>query len=222
MQIKTEIIKSHPFSYIEELKSITCIRSFDDILKIRDILFTLIPWTIENGVLIELEDMYEKFKRRECGGWCGLHAQIFQLIMQGYKVSCETLNYGLNGFGISHVANKVTYSNEAYYIDSYFAKHYVDGEGLPLTFNALMELLHMRKFEDIHSFYGPVKKYLQNEKEWDLITPEDFESRIVNFFDSKGMKKILRKIFGCEDFRILMTIRIPPTVKKEEYYYGDI
>jgi len=222
MNIKPKIDFTHPFPFIDELKYIKEIKNFNDIIKIRDIVYSLVPWTEENQDLTDLREIYPKLKKREFGGWCSFHAKVFKEILQGYKVPCEIFNFGLHGYGITHVANIVTYLAKDYFLDSYFAKHYVDNEGYILELKDLMELIQMRRFEDIHASYSSVEKSLQQEGGWVNVCPIDFEKNILTFFESKNMDKILRKIFGGNDFRLLMLVQIPPNVKKEDFYYGEL
>jgi hypothetical protein len=216
---------THPFPYIKELENITKIETLADVLYIRDLVFSLIPWTLEpftgNAIEKGVENLYNGFKNRTISGWCGLNAEFFRLIICGYQVRCWSFNYGLAKYQITHVATVVDLCERStfielnglpFIIDPYFARHYLYMDEFPLTYHQLIDFIHKRKMDLITTSYGNVKKPVWDIKNQGFLykTPQEFERTILNFYKTDlNYDEIMKKIFGDIDPKLLMLLKIP-------------
>jgi hypothetical protein len=217
---------THPFPYIKELENLPKIETLNDVLFVRDFVFSLIPWTpkpfIGNAIEKGVENLYYGFKDKTLSGWCGLNAEFFRLIICGYQVRCWSFNYGLTNYQITHASAVVNLCERSGYvnliglpflIDPYFAKYYSYLNDFPLTYYQLMDLVHQRKTDLITSTYAIkiVKPVWDVEKQIFVDrSPQEFEKTVVNFFKNNlNYDEVMSKIFGDNDPILLMNIKIP-------------
>jgi hypothetical protein len=217
-------MNEHPFPYIDELKDIPEIKTFSDIIKIRDFVFSLIPWGPQpfsgNAMEAGVKDLYNGFKKKTIFGWCGLNAEFFRLIICEYHIRCWPFNYGLSNYDLSHVGAVTDLSEKRglmdleripFYMDVYFCKHFTFQGEFPLTFDRLIDLIHKRKTNLITPVYGVCKKPVWDTGSQKFIdrSPEEFEKMIMDFYrDKLDYNQLMEKIFGENDPLLLMLIRI--------------
>jgi hypothetical protein len=199
---------------IPELQDVPEIRTFQDILKVRDFVFSTVPWFKEptdlrmnfhtNNVL----NLYWDFKQYKAGGWCGLNATFFDLLMYWYGIRTRPYNYGVSFYGLTHIGIIVEYDGIEFFMDPYFAAHYVHRDGFPLPFRDLMNLIQDRKFDRFCSEYSSDarKLVLEEDGTYTQWSPEEMVE--MAFVGSPNYKKTLTRIFGVDDPRILMLIKI--------------
>jgi len=222
---------THPFPFIEELKDLFRIRKFQDILRIRDFVFSLIPW----GVIPydgprgsrDVKDIYYKCKNNELFGWCGFNADFFKLLMDGYGVKCSSLNYGLNDLQISHCVEIVNLADRVEFgqvcsmeilIDIYFCKYYSYLGEFPLRYDELISFIREKKFNHIIPVYGDVKKkkvyIIDGKKEIFYVTPQELEKEVLSFFKvNLDLDSNLQKKYGDSNPLSLMQTIIPGVSK---------
>jgi hypothetical protein len=211
---------SHPFPFIKELYCLMEIKTFTDVVFLMDFVYSIVPWTIKNSNInlnSDIKQLYEGLKKKEIGGWCGFTSIFLKILLDGYKIPNELFNHGLAGYSLTHMGVIITLNGIKYYIDPYFCKYYTDKSGDPLVLDKLLYLIQERKFNEIISRHRHINKNMQTQTGWDVVTSYKFESIVLEFFKSMGMDNILKKIFGGTNSLLLMLIKIPPTVKKEDF-----
>lgn len=176
------------------------IKSFDDIVKINSHIFELIPWTVvpvtELVTAANIETLWQQFKLRQRGGWCGLHAETLQYVLQqSYGLTTRIYNFGIDSF--SHVVVIVTW-NEEYLFDPYFAKHYGN-----LSFESLKQFIIEGRFEAIKSAYGDVHKPVEIDGNWELWTPQKLEASVMEGFRALGYDEFMTS-FKTNNFENLL------------------
>jgi len=202
---------------IKELIGIDKVETFDDLLKIRDFCFRLIPWTPVAYKIHSDDNLFDlcaKFKKNQIGGWCGLNANFFSHLMwQVYgfdKHGCEPFNYGLKDF--SHVTLIVRLAEDKeYLIDPYFCRHYVFENGDPLEFKNLIFLIFNRDLGKIHEIYGTDFKYVYQEAQKDFLKwgPEKLQDSVMDsWIQLKNYETFMKDLFNSTDSKLLMLSRI--------------
>jgi len=218
-----------PFPFIKELKDIEYLRGFNDVLEVMGMVYETVPWSMkpytEEIKFDDIEEMYRKFKKLEIGGWCGLNAEFFKWVIEGYRrkdlsIRYRSYNYGLSNSlpktnippyeGFTHVGVLVEIDCMEYFYDPYFARYYVHIDGYPLQFRDLLYLISERKFDKYKSAFLPLKKtILREDGSIDKIAPESFIKEILDFFNTQNFLKHLKDVFGTENPDSLMLIKIP-------------
>lgn len=198
---------------IPELQDIPEIRTFQDIMGVRDFVFSTVPWFKEptdlrmnfhtNNVL----NLYWDFKQYKAGGWCGLNATFFDILMYWYGIRTRPYNYGISSYGLTHIGIIVEYDGIEFFMDPYFAAHYVHRDGFPLPFRDLMNLIQERKYDHFLSVYSDVRKPIKEEDgSYTSRTPEEVLK--LAYAASPYYKSTLMRIFGVDDSRALMLIKV--------------
>lgn len=203
---------------IPELQDIPEIRTFQDIMRVRDFVFSTVPF-LDNPTALNVDlrqyggfsaksitQLYQDFKSFKAGGWCGINATFFDILMTRYGIKTRPYNYGLPEQGLTHIGIIVTYDGIEFFMDPYFAAHYVHKDGFPLAFRDLMRLVTDRKFDRFHSQYSDIKKPVL--KEDGTIGWRSPEHNMDFVTAGSPYKKTLMSIFGVDDPRILMLIKI--------------
>jgi len=190
--------------------------SFQDLLKIRDYVFSVVPWNrtpFEGIGSTSIADLLRGFVTREIGGWCGLNAEYFQRILYRYihngsnLSSTRPYNFGLIKHKITHVGIVVTFDGMEFFLDPYLGVHYNHIDGFPLTFQALMGLISDRKFDRILPVYSNATKPVQTDSGWQMMTPQQMSASILATWPN--YEKIMMETFGSTNPLLLMQIKIP-------------
>lgn len=221
---------SVPFPFIEEIKDLEYIKGFNDVLKILNVVYTTVPWFVEpyeKGILYDnIEFLYKEFKGLKLGGWCGLNAEFFKWLIEGYRrkdltIRCRSYNYGLSNSlsqtknnpsyeGFTHIGVLVEIDYMEFFFDPYFARYFVHSDGYPLQFKDLLYLISERKFNRYKSMFLPLKKpVMRKEGSIEYVTPQQFMGEILDFFNTHNLPKYLKDIFGTENPDSLMLIKLP-------------
>ena len=211
-----------PTSMIPVVQDIKGIDNIHTIMKIRDFVFSIVPWFLKPsiGLNINVEniaELYKLFSTRKAGGWCGLNADYFQMLLYWFQIKTYPYNFGIKSRNISHVGLIVEYDGEEFFMDPYFAVHYIHRDGFLLTFRHLMTLIAERKLDHIVPVYSEVRKPVQQEDgTFLMMTPQEIHKSIIIAW-SEGTKsgtdgfqyeKTMMDIFGQTDPLLLMLIKI--------------
>jgi hypothetical protein len=191
------------------------VNSLSDAMVVSDFVYELVSYGSTKTIL-DLEDTYKKLKKKEIGGRCGLQSEIFCWILNNcYKIPCYGYNHGLVGYDMTHVVSIIKLDQE-YLIDSYFNKIYVEAKSRsPLTFDFLIKTIEQRDLKLLTEVRGPGKKLMEGQ----LLSSLDFEKRVYQERYNRGdnIKEVMKKVFATLDPRILLLIKIPGHIKREEY-----
>jgi len=219
-----------PFPFIEELKGVKTLRGFNDVLKVLSTVYTTVPWTVkpyEKEIQYkDIEFLYKQLKELKIGGWCGLNAEFFKWIIEGYRrydlsIRYSSYNYGLSSpftsvkgppfySGFTHVGVLVEIDRMEYFFDPYFARYYAHKDGYPLQFKDLIYFISERKFDCYESKFLPVKKpAIREDGTIEYISPQQFLKEILDFFNQQNLPKYLKEVFGTDNPDSLMLIKLP-------------
>lgn len=220
-----------PFPFIKELENLEYLTGFNDVLKILSLVYTTVPWFVkpytEDVKYSHIEKLYERFKKQEIGGWCGLNAEFFKWLIEGYRRGNLTIRYRSYNFGLSnklpkiearqfysggftHVGVLVEIDRMEYFYDPYFARYFVHSDGYPLQFKDLLYLISERKFDRYNSVFLPLKKPVIRESGTvDYLPPQQLMKEVLDFFYEQDFLQYLKDIFGTENPDSLMLIKIP-------------
>jgi hypothetical protein len=199
---------------IPELSHIKEITSLQDIIQIRDFVFSTAPWLIKPYMkkLHEenLSDIYKKLKEKTIGGWCGFNADLFAVLLYHYGIKTRGFNYGLQKSRFTHVVNIVEFDDVEYLMDPYFSSHYTDANGTILPFIVLLKLIAKRKFDEIKTVYSNIKKPIQCEDgSFKNMSPQElFLSVLKDWKINYNFDNIMNDIFCTPDPKTLMLIQI--------------
>jgi hypothetical protein len=202
-----------PLGKINEIADLTDVNSFFDLLRLRDFVFKLIPWFIEPSdskldlTVFNVINLYNQFKCREVGGWCGLNAEYYQFILYWYYIKTRPYNFGLRYKNITHVGVIVEYDGMEFFMDPYFAMHYIHRDGFPLQFKDLMNLISDRKFDRILPVYSDCRKEVQQQDGSFLSTnsTELFRSVLGSW---PNYDREMMDVFGMQNPELLMMLKI--------------
>jgi len=193
---------SHPFPFIEELKDITVIDSFERLIRINDFVFSLIPYTIQpfSGDVSSdnIQNLYKGFKSKTIGGWCRLNAHFLMYLLKEYNIPSYCYDYGIKNKtidGFTHMVVIVDYLGMPFLFDPYFSRYYLFEDKFPLQFYDMIDLLHRRSFIKISSCYGNLEKPFLTLNKWVSITPQEFEKHIFDSFNDIGFKEKMTTTF---------------------------
>jgi hypothetical protein len=216
----------HPLPFIKELETIPVIKSVQDIIFINDFVFSLIPWS-ENSyrgtsVYDNIEYLYNGFKNKEIGGWCGLCAEFFKVILSKYGISTRPYNFGLDFYKLTHIGIIVTYDGMNMFFDPYFAKYFKYCGNSLLTLESLLTLVETQQYDKIVPVYGSVTKPVQRADKWEFWSPVELEKSVFGGFGLLGYEKIMEKIFKNQRFENLMLIEYYSTTAKILRNIGNI
>lgn len=218
-----------PFPFIEEIKNLESLNGFNDVVKVLNMVFSTVPWFIEpyrEEIKYEdIEPLYNKFKHLKLGGWCGLNAEFFKWIIEGYRrinpnIRYRSYNYGLSKFlsigkspfyeGFTHIGVLVEIDKMEFFYDPYFGRYFVHTDGYPLQFKDLLYLISERKFDKYKSVFSTLKKpAVREEAVIEHLSPQSLMKEIFGFFEQQGLKNQLQNIFGTDNPDSLMLIKIP-------------
>jgi len=200
---------------MKDLIGVDTVESFEDLLKIRDFCFSLIPWTAKPYDMNFREDLVslsKRFRSKELGGWCGLNATFFQRVLwaaYGFEKSeCVPFDYGVKSF--THITLIVKFKNKEYVIDPYFCRHYTYKNGIPIELKDLIYLIFNKDFEAIHETYGVGVKNVYEEYSNDFFecTPQKFFGVVKDsWLKLYGYESFMQEIFKATDPKLLMLIR---------------
>ena len=210
----------HPFPYIKELADIEKITGFNDIAKIMNFVYTIVPWTLtpytELITLAGIKPLYKKFKMKEAGGWCGLNAEFFKWIIEGYRqldpcnIHVSSYNYGIAELKFTHIAIAVEIDKMEFLFDPYFNRYYVHKDGFPLQLEDLLFLIRERKTDKYKTVFLDSSKpaFTEDGVSFDFY-PKELLKDILDFFESTGFSKTMKKIFNDTNPDLLMLLKIP-------------
>lgn len=150
-----------------------------------------------------VKSLYDKFRKKELGGWCSLAAEYLVELLREMGISAYIYDYGFKGTEFTHMVVVA----EGYLIDPYFSKHYVDSKGNLLKFNDLIGMLKNQDFSFSVVYGGNLKtKRIDDEKGHKFITikPKDWETSLLNGWCEKGLDEILEAEFSVKNPHLLM------------------
>ena len=195
---------------IPELASVPDIKSFQDIIKVRDFVYKTVPWFNTPKVKLSYKTVvenYENFKAKTEGGWCGANAEYMQLILYWYEVKPRPYNFGIVGHNITHVGVIVPYDGMEFFIDPYLGVYYNHKDGFPLTFQDLMCLISDGKLDHIIPVYSKELKPAQTDSGWQMMAPEQLSESVIKTW--VDYDKVMNDTFGSTNPLLLMQIKIP-------------
>ena len=202
-----------PILSIPELQDIKGIDSIQTIMRIRDFVFSVVPWTLRPSVDLKLDvenilGLYKMFVSKESGGWCGLNAEYYQLLLYWFQVKTRPYNFGVKSHDITHVGVIVEHDGEEFFMDPYFAVHYAHRDGFLLTYSHLMALIAERRLDRIVPVFSDVCKPVQQiDGTFILQKPQEIRKSVLDSWPQ--YEKTMKDIFGQTDPLLLMLIGIP-------------
>jgi len=197
----------HSLPFIKELESIPEIRSIQDIISINNFVFSLIPWTKKpygkNLSCVDIQELYEKLKGKEIGGWCYMCADFLRILMGKYNVSARLYDFGLAEYQLTHAVTIITHDQTEFIFDPYFARYYIF-DGKILQFEKLFNLIRTQQFESIVSVYGDgIVKPIECADGWEFWTPLKLEESVMERFKAMGYEKVMQEKFNSQKFENL-------------------
>jgi len=221
LRLAAYYIESHarPFSYIKELESIVSIKTFEEVTKINDFVYSYVPWMEKPFILTDrfgqcdnetiVDYLYTHFKLPAfIGGWCGLSTDFFMRIMWGYGVECHPYNFGIANTRYTHVGALVKLSGDDYYFDPYFGKFFIWNNGTPITFLELKELIKIKELHRVSLIYANKFKPVYFRDGLLYMDPVEFEKMVIADLNTLGLKEALLKLFGDTEFMNLFLIPV--------------
>jgi len=209
---------------LHEAIGVKNVNSMEDLLKIQEFVFEAIPYTetpfakkvgieVDDRAEVDLLDVYIKCKHKDIGGWCGMNAEYFRLVLVTYGVKCWPYNYGIHDTRFSHVCVVVEFDGMQFLMDPYFNRVYSYKNDFLLRFPELVSLIQSRNTNVITSRYGTSKKPVEVQDGFIDRTGGEFEDSVFEFFYSIGMESALQNVFGEDNPHLLMLIKIPDPPK---------
>jgi hypothetical protein len=201
-------------NFIPELDVVPRIRTFSDIIKIKDFVFSIVPLfkdPSDNKLILHVNnvmDLYQSFKELNAGGWCGLNASFFDILMHWYGIQRRPYNFGFTKMGFTHIGILATYDSAEFFIDPYLGIHYAHSDGFPLTFPHLINLITERKFDKIIPIYSDniFKPIQQEDGSFTLASPSQMNS--IVFCNWEKCDQVMLDTFGETNKLLLMLIKI--------------
>lgn len=203
------------FDTLKKLIGVESIEKFEDLLKVNEFCFSLIPWTTapyKMGFREDLFSLCEKFKNKEIGGWCGLSATFFQRVLwaaYGFqKLECVPFDYGTKSF--THITLIVKWNNKEYVIDPYFCRVYTYEDGNPIEFNDLILMLFNRELDKIHETFGEGVKYVYEEYSKDFIeySPQQLLKSVEDsWIQLYSYESFMSDVFNNTNSKLLMLLK---------------
>ena len=208
-----------PFPFIEELEGIDKITGFNDLIKIMDWIYSLIPRTsvpYEKPITMQdIEGLYVDFNTFQIGGWCGLNAEFFKWILEGYQrldplnLRYRSYNYGIQELKLTHIGVLVEIDRMEFLLDPYFNRYYVHKDGFPLQFKDLLHLVQERKEDKYRSvFQGSKKPDMKEDGTVLYLSPEELLKGVLEIFETNGLSKAMKSIFNETNPDLLMLLKI--------------
>jgi len=149
------------------------------------------PYRIKEGDTVE--SLYNRFLRREIGGWCGLFTAFSVMLLKQKGFSAYPYNYGIIGTEFTHVVVIAS----GFLIDPYFNKYYADDGGGILTLEDLKSRVKDRNFRVV---YGSSVMTKRIDKEvghkFISLTGKEWEDSLMESWSKKSFEKILTNKFG--------------------------
>lgn len=219
-----------PFPYIEDIKNLENITGINDVLTILGMVYKTVPWTVipytKEIRYTDIEPLYLEFKDLKIGGWCGLNAEFFKWIIEGYGYIDKTLIHRSHNFGFpstikpaekgpqydgfTHVGVTIELDRAEFFFDPYFCRYFIHADGYPLQFKDLLFLIINKKFDRYKSVFLPVKKPVIRETgEVDYIEPQQLLEEVFEHFNRNGLSELLLNTFGIKNPDSLMLLKIP-------------
>jgi len=206
---------------ISEFEEIRGINNIQDIIKIRNFVFSTVPLLLKDSTDIKLSmenlsisvfNLYKLFLSKKVGGWCGLNVDFFQTILYWYQVPARPYNFGIAPQGITHTGVVVEYDGEEFFMDPYYAVHYAHRDGFLLTFKHLMSLIADRKFDRIVPIFSDIRKPVeQRDGTFSMMTPQEIQKSTMFMSHSslgRPYEDIMNEVFGQTNPLLLMLIKI--------------
>jgi len=193
-------------SEIPGLERITKIQEVNDLVRLADFVYALIPHGEDNGLEIEysVNQMYWQFVNKKKFGWCYMHALFYHLLLQEYGRESYLYDYGLPNPQLTHSVVIVTLRGDEFLIDPYFNRFYVNGQKNPHTFSNLLDLIKNDPSK-IHSIYGTSLKEVKAGDIFRKTSPQEFEAGVLNSWKVKqNYDEIMMKTFGGLNPLLLM------------------
>jgi hypothetical protein len=169
------------------MKTLKEIREFSDslesLISINDFVYEVvpalhpIPYEIVKGN-DTVENLYDRFLKREVGGWCSLSAQYMKMILDEKNIPCYTYNYGIPNTDFTHM---VVIAKD-YLFDPYFNKVFVGNFNNILDFKSVIFKIKNRDFSFFPKYGDSIKfiKYSQFEPHRLFnMNGESWEKRLV-------------------------------------------
>lgn len=185
--------------------------SKETLLLINDFVSELIPVFHSSPYIIKkgdtVESLYERFKKQEIGGWCGLFTEYMIMLLDKCGISAYEFNYGLRGTEFTHTVVIA----DGYLLDPYFNKYYIDKEGQLIGFEYLLQKITNQSFSFL-SVYGASVKTKRIDKaeghEFISLTGQEWEKFLINSWKQKSFYEIMESEFGGINPYFLMLKKI--------------
>lgn len=192
--------------------------SEETLLLINDFVSELVPvikppYAIEEGDTIE--SLYERFLKREIGGWCGLTTSYMLMLLNKCSIPAYVYNYGIRGTEFTHT---VIIANGCL-LDPYFNKHYIVTDQL-MSLENLLQKITDRDFS-FKSVYGSSIKTKRidrpNEPGFISLTGQEWEESLLKSWKEKTFDDIMQAEFGEVNPCLLMLYDLK-ILKKETFF----
>jgi hypothetical protein len=209
-----------PFPFIPELVDLERITGFNDLTKIMNCVYTLVPWTeipYEKEIKFEnIETLYRQFKKLEIGGWCGLNAEFFKWIIEGYRrldpfgIRYRSINYGISSKQLTHICVAVEIDRVEFLLDPYFNRYYIHKDGYPLRLDDLLYFVRERKTTKYKSvFLNSTKPAIRLDGYTEEVSPQVLLKEVLDSFELNDFTRIMQNTFGSTNPDLLMLLKIP-------------
>jgi len=163
------------------------------------------PYRIKKGDTAQ--SLYERFKKKEIGGWCGLTASYMLMLLKECNIPAEIYNYGLKGTEFTHTVIIA----EDYLFDPYFNKFYTDKNNKLINFKALLKMITEKDFSII-SNYGEGYKTKRIDKrerhEFIYISGLEWYMSLMASWKQKNFSEIMKAEFNDDNPYLLMLRRV--------------
>ena len=192
--------------------------SEETFLIIKDFVSELIPvikppYGIEEGDTVE--SLYERFLKREIGGWCGLTTSYMLMLLNKCDIPAYIYNYGIRSTEFTHTVVIA----KGYLLDPYFNKHYTVA-GQLMSLETLLQKITDRDFS-FSSIYGLSKKTKRidrpNEPGFISLAGQEWEESLLKSWKEKAFDDLMQSEFGDINPCLLMQYDLKK-VKKETFF----
>jgi len=192
--------------------------SENTLLLINDFVSELIPvikppYTIKEGDTVE--SLYERFLKREIGGWCGLTALYMSMLLNKCGIPAYIYDFGIRGTEYTHTVVIA----RGYFLDPYFNKHYTVA-GQLMSLENLLQKITDRDFS-FESVYGSSTKTKRidrpNEPGFIFLTGQEWEESLLKSWKEKAFDDIMQLEFGDVNPFLLMLYDLKK-IKKEVFF----
>lgn len=154
-----------------------------------------------------VEHLYDRFIKREIGGWCGLFTKYMVMILEKCGISAYVYNYGIKGTEFTHTIIVA----KDYFWDPYFDKFYVDNNGKLIKMQRLLKMIK----EGNYSFfpvYGSSNKTKRIDQmgghKFITISGKEWEESLMKSWREKFLVNIMSEKFNTSNPYYLMLHKV--------------